>query len=581
MRRARVGIAVLLVALLGSGCVGMPGEGPVVETAGGGGESVVRGYNYDPLPPQPDARPAEIVRGFLDAMMASPVQANSARQFLTKDAQAGWDPERRTLTYVERGTTVGDSPVTVDLPGGGDVFDARGAWQGSLPEGQRRLSFDLAVENGEWRISSAPDAMIVSEQFFEQRFRRAALYFFDPTAQILVPEPVYVPSGGQLATSLVNGLLVGPDPALDRATRTFLPAGLSAGLSVPVSEDGVAEIDLGGEAARPTPESVRYIVAQLAWTLRQVPGIERFRLAVGDVPVRLPNGDSVFSVDAGADFDPTGPRPSDSLFGVRAGRLVSGVPEALDDVGGPLGAESADLSRVAVDLDAELAAGVSADGTSARVAPVTADRTGEVPVAEAVSGATDLLDPAWDFSGRLWLLDRRDGDARVLYREEGRTRTLRVPGITGASVRSVLVSRDGSRLVAVVRRGRFDVLLGSRLLYDSVGRVLRAAPATRLVLDPGVSHQIRDIAWLNPTTVAALTRVGGQLWEVRTVSVDGAPMSQDSVATLRGPVRGLVGSPVAGQGLLVVTGAQALDLSGSAVRPVALDPDVTDLDYAG
>ena len=57
----------------------------------------------------------------------------------------------------------------------------------------------MAIENGEWRIAEAPDALIVPETWFEQRFRQVSLYFFDPSAQILVPEPVFVPRGDQLA----------------------------------------------------------------------------------------------------------------------------------------------------------------------------------------------------------------------------------------------------------------------------------------------------------------------------------------------------------------------------------------------
>ena len=51
-------------------------------------------------------------------------------------------------------------------------------------------------EDGEWRIAKAPDALIVPRTWFAPRFRQVSLYFFDPTGQILVPEPVFVPSGG-------------------------------------------------------------------------------------------------------------------------------------------------------------------------------------------------------------------------------------------------------------------------------------------------------------------------------------------------------------------------------------------------
>ncbi|UUZ58123.1 hypothetical protein [Nocardioides sp. B-3] len=80
--------------------------------------------------------------------------------------------------------------------------------------------------------------------WFEDFFRRMSLYFFDPTAQILVPEPVFVPSGEQLASSLVGGLL--DDPTSDpRITRTFMPPGFTYDLSVPITAAGIAEVTPG------------------------------------------------------------------------------------------------------------------------------------------------------------------------------------------------------------------------------------------------------------------------------------------------------------------------------------------------
>ena len=93
---------------------------------------------------------------------------------------------------------------------GADQLDARGAWRGRLPHSDQVVEFPMTMENGEYRIAQAPNALIVPESWFEQRFREVSLYFFDPTAQILVPEPVFVPRGEQLPTTLIEGLLRGP-----------------------------------------------------------------------------------------------------------------------------------------------------------------------------------------------------------------------------------------------------------------------------------------------------------------------------------------------------------------------------------
>src|SRR5207342_2345334 len=167
------------------------------------------------------------------------------------------------------------------------------------------------------------------ESWFEQRFREVSLYFFDPTAQILVPEPVFVPRGEQLATTLIKGLLRGPHPDLERVSRSFIPPGLTFGLSVPVSTDGVADISLKGEAGPQTAQAIELMLAQFAWTLRQEPAIRALRVSIGGQQIQLPGGVSEVSVDQGAAYDPTGFQASSLLYGLREGRLVSGTAGAL------------------------------------------------------------------------------------------------------------------------------------------------------------------------------------------------------------------------------------------------------------
>ena len=112
------------------------------------------------------------------------------------------------------------------------------------------------------------------QSWFAQRFRQVSLYFFDPSATVLIPEPVFVPRGRQFASTLVNGLLQGPSP--DLAEENYFPPGLRSAGSVPVSSSGVAEVDLtsdSGDASMPPSDQSELLVSQLAWTLRQDPTI--------------------------------------------------------------------------------------------------------------------------------------------------------------------------------------------------------------------------------------------------------------------------------------------------------------------
>ncbi len=579
IRLRRWGAAVLGLALAASlaSCVSLPEEGPVVETQPTGEVEASQAAAIDAVPPEEGDTRLDIVNGFLEAMTAYPVRTNVARQFLTEEAQPSWKPDEATITYAEVSSTDDGDEVSVSLTDP-ELLDAQGGWQGPLPREQRELSFPMVIEDGEYRIAAAPNALIVPAQWFAQRFRQVSLYFFDRTAQILVPEPVFVPRGVQLATTLIEGLIAGPGDDLDGVARTFLPPDLKVGLSVPVS-DGVADISLVGEPIQQNPDVVDKILAQLTLTLRQESSIEAIRLTIGDEQIRLPAGAAQYGVDNATEYDPTGHQASQRLYGLSKGLLVTGDADSLSPADGPLATADYDLRSVAVNLLATQAAGVSLDGRSVLVAPVrteTGEEAGE-RVDEVVSGATNLLPPAWDFSERLWLVDRTAAGARLFFREQGELRNLRVRGLTGRDVRSFLVSRDATRFVAVVRRQGVDRLVLGRIEVNFQGRVRRAVEVQRISIEDGEALRVSDIAWTSTTSIALLSQiVPGELFEIRTVAVDGAPAGTEALSTtVSESVTGLVGSPVEQLPQYAVTRDSLVDLATGGVtsleaRPVSL-----------
>jgi len=535
-------LALLVAVLLLSGCVGLPTAGPVVEVDPDLEASSLPTVAIAPRVPAAGDSPAEIVEGFLDAMRAMPVQSTVAADYLTAEEQQRWRPGREVITYADRGAPQGAETVSLELVGAQRI-DSRGTWRGALPPERRRLSFPLVLEDGEWRIADAPDALIIPTSGFEAAFRQVSLYFFDPTGQVLVPEPVFVPRGDALASTLVRRLLQGPRPALSGVARTFVPAGSSVGLSVPVSADGVAEVALEADGDDlPAGERDR-IAAQLAWTMRQDPRVSSVRLTVNDEPVQLGGGRTRFSVRSSPEVDPAGYQASPYLFGLRDGLLVGTTRDTYEPVRGTLGQRDRrgpQLAEVAVDLPAARGAGVSTDRRRLVLGPVR----GDGPVTTVVRGATDLLRPAWDAAGRLWIADRRADGAAVSYLHAGRRLPVRVPGVTGHDVRHLLVSRDGSRLVAVVRRPEGDRVVVSRIRADQQGVVLGATRAVPVSVAGDSVTRIADIAWLSPTAVLVLEPLDGGAARVHTVSLDGAPSGFEEVArVLSGPVRSLVSNP--------------------------------------
>jgi hypothetical protein len=463
--------------------------------------------------------------------------------------------------------------------GGARHLDGRGSYLGRLPAESRSLTFPMASEDGEWRIARAPDALIVPDSWFEQRFRQVSLYFFDPSARILVPEPVFVPRGEQLATALTSALLRGPGPALEGVSRSFIPDGLSFGLSVPVSEEGIADLTLRGYNGRLTPEASEQMLAQLAWTLRQEPTIQFLRVSVGGQQITLPGGETLFDVDEqGARFDPTVFGAGTLLYGLRDGRLVSGTPASLAPVDGPMGVSRLGVRSAAVNIAADRVTGVTTGGDGVLMTSV---RNQSDRVESVVSDARGLLRPGWDFSDRAWLVDNGPGGARVSYLSDDQPIGVRVPGVTGLRVSHFLVSRDGSRLVAVVRRARGDQVMVSRVVHDAQGRVVRVEPANHIAWEGDNRLDVRDLGWSSPTSVAVLHRLARQLFQVRTISVDGSPPGPDSLlTTIPGQVTGLVASPVQSESLFAVTKDGLLDLTQNTPAP-QVDPRVRNLDYVG
>ena len=353
-RRRALAVVLVCLAPVVSGCLGIPDDGPVVETQTEVDPNEELGYYNDPPPPSPGEQPADIVKGFLDAQTAIPVQTNTAKQYLTRAAASSWRPERGTITYADASLPEGSNRVSVELSGA-NRLDSGGSWRGPVAPDDRLLTFTMQREEGEWRIADLPDARVVPETWFGQAFRRVSLYYLDPSAQIMVPEPVFLPRGDQLATALVDRLIQGPSRRLrGDVEQSFVPPDVDLELSVTVSDVGVADIRLTGGVPMPSERDAALMVSQLTWTLAQDSSLTGMRISINGEPVILSEGTPVFAMDRGRFYDPTGFQSTSELFALREGRLVHGAPGELAQASGPLGQrELRDRRPIGVDLRGE------------------------------------------------------------------------------------------------------------------------------------------------------------------------------------------------------------------------------------
>ncbi len=187
-----------------------------------------------------------------------------------------------------------------------------------------------------------------------------------------------------------------------------------------------------------SPKRLNRVVAQLAWTLRQVPGLTRIRITSGDAPVPLPDGRRDFSVQEGDAFAPTVRDASDRLFGVDKGRIVGNRRGSTVPAPGPFGRPGYALRSIAVSVDESRIAEVGGDGGTVFA------WTRREHVRRIYEG-TDVLRPTYDMFDGLWLVDRTPlGRARPTTAPAARSRrsTCRVsPGATCARSWSAVTAR--------------------------------------------------------------------------------------------------------------------------------------------
>ena len=300
-RRRLVRLTAALATLLAAGCAGIPRSGEVQvgrEISAGGGLDDLD-IRVLPPAPLPGMSPSDVVHGFLRAMVNADGSYEIARAYLTSRTALTWSPADVTI--------YDDSGVRLTADGSGDAHrrvqfaaprlgtvDDRGDF---MPRaGTVSASFDLARQNGEWRIDGLRNGVLLSAADAPRSYRVADVFYLTPDDDTLVPEQVLLrPDARGVATALVRALLGGPGQWLRPAVRTAFPAHTELLGNVPVDAAGIAEVNLTAAVRQATHSQFAALSAQLAWTLQQVSGVKAVRvlaagsaLTVVDVPAERP-----------------------------------------------------------------------------------------------------------------------------------------------------------------------------------------------------------------------------------------------------------------------------------------------------
>ncbi|MGA7149285.1 MAG: LpqB family beta-propeller domain-containing protein, partial [Microbacterium sp.] len=286
--RGILSLLVLLMTAVLTACGGLPTSGTV--NYGLSMEDAPDSEEISfllPDRPQPGATPQEIVEGFIRAGSGPGLAANwdRAKDFLTREFRSDWDPkagvtidlfEDRVYSEPQTGA------VSLSLSAVATVDD-KGSYE-RAEVAPRRLDFELVQrDDGEWRISSAPDGVVLGREEFPRVFNQYALMYFDPTGEFLVPDARWFPptnAPARIADELMNDV---PSSWLAESVLP-LPEGVSMVPAVPVSSAGVAEVDLSESALTLDPATLNRLYTQLLESLRTA-GVSSLELAVGLTPI--------------------------------------------------------------------------------------------------------------------------------------------------------------------------------------------------------------------------------------------------------------------------------------------------------
>jgi len=537
--RAALAALVSLALLALAACASIPDSGPVRQGAPVAQVNDPLDLDFNPSPPEKGASQQRIVQGFIDAASSPKNNFKIAREYLTTAMAANWNPDEsvtvddgRNRTYDDQGTL-----WRLDVTPVANV-DSVGSYHPVASTAPVGLNYQLVREDGEWRISVAPNGVVIDDPTFRAVYAQQNLYFYSPGYTYLVPDARWFPARvASAATRVASSVLAGPAPWLNGAVVTSFPKGTQLAVPSVTTEGGVARVDLSSEAGQADSAQLQRMQYQLEQSLgslaqsvqlsiegnvQQVP-----TLSADATPIRNPSVDSRAYVYRG------------DVFGPLNGDTVTGLSGLSDKV--------AALRPTAITLSAsrDQAAVLSQTG-------VYSVRKNGDPV--RVDGRPGLIGPSLDPQGWVWSVPGGSPGAVQVTAANGADAHGLVanwPDATG--ILSLAVSRDGTRLAALLRTNTGYALMASGIVRAANGAPNGLTEPVELALP---SAGARSAAWTSDLTVAVLGTTSGEATSIAQQTVGGTQ------TTTSGPTGGRTIIGAAGLAPYVV-----LSADGTLVAP--------------
>jgi hypothetical protein len=491
-RLAVVAVALALAALL-AGCVSIPSSGPATEGLAIAGSSAGASFEVNPEGPMKGDSPSAILKGFVAAFQSSTGGYSVAREFLARSFADKWDPTQsvQVRTGTPRLTSLDDSDIDYTFDTNATI-DNTGAY--SEATGSSTLQFSFVKQNKQWRISAAPNGIVLSDLTFARLFDKYPLYFLDTSGTNLVPDLRWFPNGTAV-TRIVTALLAGPPPWLQGAVRSEFPDGteLSDAGSLVTVDGGIAKVDLTKEADGASAREKQLMLLQLTESLRTISNISGVTISVEGTPL---------SID---DLGSTSLQPDPKVDGQALVLRKNEFGYYANDKVATLGS----LSTRVVALHPS-AATLSSDGDSVAVlgsggVSLLHKSTTTAPVLDSRQG---LIAPSLDEDGFVWSVPLSQPNAIEVFDANGAAHTLATSLSSDAQIVALQVSRDGARVAILLSTDTGPRLLVAAILRDAKQVPVGLGPLViDSTLEPG---QATDVTWVDELTVATLVGIGTQ-----------------------------------------------------------------------
>ena len=484
-RRGILSVVVALLAIALAACTGLPTSGPVNY-----------GLPNDDAPdsdevsfllpdrPQPGASPEQIVEGFIRAGSGPGLNSNwdRAREFLTPALAATWKPQAGVLVDVfdDRGYEVPqDGIVQLNVTAVATVDD-KGAYE-RAEVGGRQLPFVLEQrDDDEWRISQAPDGVVLDREEFPRVFHRYAVMYFDPTWEYLVPDARWFPPTNAPA-SVANALNGLPSAWLAESVTSAFVEGVEVGASVPVS-GGVAEVDLSEAALSTDSETLDRMYTQLQASLGTA-GVTQVELTVESTPIDAETVPVRSTRVTGAPLVLT-----ENGFGfLTGGDQIEPIPGLSDVV--------QEFQPVAVQVSPDR------DAAAVRVPTGEVLRLTDHQTDTLLDPRPALVDPTIDPFGYVWSVPS-DAPADVhAFADDGTLVEVADAWSGATAIGAMAVSRDGTRIAAVVTAGGRTALWVAGIVRGRDQVPIRLGDPVQLNAVDGAG---RGLAWVDDLSVGVL-----------------------------------------------------------------------------